>query len=216
MPTTPLLVMSAPSGAGKTSISTELEQRGLGKVSISFTTRARRTSERDGIDYKFITQERFAHLRDTGSLLEHALVHGHHYGTERLWVERQLIQGQPILLVIDIAGAAQIKKAKAAAQSLFILPPSLAVLEQRLRIRGEHDELIRIRLGTARRELALMDNFDYLMVNDKLDNAIDQAAAVIAACAGNPSPEATALERANQGALIATWQELLANSPNIV
>ncbi len=178
-----LLVVSAPSGAGKTSLVNALiaSDRNI-KVSVSHTTRARRGSERDGEDYVFVTQPTFAKMLREGAFLEHALVFGNYYGTSRGAVERELAAGHDVLLEIDWQGAQQIRRSFPAAVSLFILPPSRDALLERLRRRGQDDaDAIRKRSAEAVIEMSHHDEYDYIVVNDRFDEAVKDLEAIIRA-----------------------------------
>ncbi len=176
-----LFIVSAPSGAGKTSLVKAL----IGRledlvVSVSHTTRAPRPGEQDGIDYHFIAPEVFAQMVAAGAFLEHAQVFDHAYGTAWAEVERLLAAGRDVILEIDWQGARAVRKQLPEAVSIYILPPSIAVLEQRLRARGKDDEqVIERRMRDARRELSHADEYDYQLVNDDFDEALDAFQAII-------------------------------------
>ena len=178
-----LLVVSAPSGAGKTSLVNALVERDDNiVVSISHTTRARRGSEREGVDYFFVDAATFASMRDAGAFFEHATVFGKSYGTARAMVERELAAGHDVLLEIDWQGAQQIRHSFKDAITLFILPPSHATLSQRLRSRGQDDEVaIRKRTAEAVVEMSHHAEYDYLIVNDRFDDAVADLMAIIRA-----------------------------------
>jgi guanylate kinase len=178
-----LIVVSAPSGAGKSS----LVQRALKQVeglkfSVSYTTRPPRQGERDKVDYCFVGREEFITARDKEEFLEWAEVHGNLYGTHRGAVEEMLASGFDVILDIDVQGAEQVRREAAESKTVFILPPSREVLEGRLRSRGQNttDDLER-RLRTATVEVQLYDLFDYVIVNDDLDRAAAELEAIIAA-----------------------------------
>jgi guanylate kinase len=178
-----LLVVSAPSGAGKTSLVNALVAKDANiVVSISHTTRQRRGSERDGDDYHFVDTAAFLSMRDAGEFLEYAQVFGNYYGTSRGAVEQQLTRGRDVLLEIDWQGAQQIRRAFPAAVSLFILPPSRATLHERLRRRGQDDEAaIAKRTTEAVAEMSHHGEYDYLIVNDRFDDAVADLSAIIRA-----------------------------------
>ena len=178
-----LLVVSAPSGAGKTSLVTALVSNDDNiRVSVSHTTRARRGTERDGEEYFFVDAATFASMRDAGEFLEHATVFGNSYGTSRAAVGRQLAAGRDVLLEIDWQGAQQIRRSFPAAVTLFILPPSHHALSERLRRRGEdNDEAIGKRTAEAVIEMSHHDEYDYLIVNDRFDDAIADLRAIVRA-----------------------------------
>ncbi len=163
-----LLVISGPSGVGKsTVISALMGLRDDLAFSVSATTRAPRPGEIDGEAYYFVTPERFAEMVEKGELLEHATFVGNSYGTPRGPVEHRLMEGKHVILDIEVQGAFQVKEAKREAVTVFLAPPSLEELERRLRGRGtESEEKIRGRLETARHELTLRDRYDYTVVND--------------------------------------------------
>jgi guanylate kinase len=168
-----LFVVSAPSGAGKTSLVRALLDRDpVLTVSVSHTTRPRRSGEADGLNYHFVDRERFETMLASGAFLEYAEVFGNLYGTSAAWVEGRLEQGRDVILEIDWQGAAQIRARLPETVSIFVLPPSLAALEQRLRGRGQdEDAVIRRRLAEARAEMAHHVDYDYLVVNDDYETA---------------------------------------------
>lgn len=167
-----VFIISSPSGAGKSVLSQLLlrEEKGL-KLSISVTTRPRRVSEVDGVHYHFIDLPRFEEMRERGDLLEWAEVHGNFYATPRKPVEAALAEGRDVLFDIDVQGTLQLyERMRADIASVFILPPSIAELERRLRRRAEDtDPVIRRRLHTAQTEIAHWEDYDYVLVNDDLD-----------------------------------------------
>ena len=178
-----IYVVSAPSGAGKTTLLRRLLAAVSGlRFSISFTTRAPRTGEIHGREYFFVTPEEFQEIRDRGGLLEWVEQFGHFYGTSRDYVTKSLTQGYGVVFDIDVRGAKAIKKSFPTATFIFILPPSLTVLEERLRQRGEvpAPELAR-RLSRGRGELGEAHWYDYLIVNDDLENALTRLQAVVLA-----------------------------------
>jgi guanylate kinase len=168
-----LFIVSAPSGAGKTSlVSALLAADPLVRKSVSYTTRPPRSGEASGRHYHFVTMEEFERMRAAGELLESALVHGHHYGTSRAVVEAVCRQGYDVLLEIDWQGAAQIRASKPDAASVFVLPPSIEALEKRLRGRGQDTpEVIARRVAAARDEIAHVSEFDYVIINDDFNRA---------------------------------------------
>jgi guanylate kinase len=174
-----LFILSAPSGAGKTTIS----QKAINKVedlveSISYTTRKPRESdgEVDGKDYFFITREEFKHKIDKNELLEWAEIYGNYYGTSKKFVEDIINDGKNVLMVIDIQGACNIKKLDYLHPVfIFIKPPSIEVLRQRLHERGTEDsQSLKKRLDAAEYEMSFADKFDYVILNDDLDTCVDQ------------------------------------------
>ncbi|MGZ5234089.1 MAG: guanylate kinase, partial [Burkholderiales bacterium] len=168
-----LFIVSAPSGAGKTSlVSALLAADPRVKKSTSYTTRAPRPGEQNGLHYHFVNQGEFDQMLGRGDLLENAFVHGNHYGTSRQNVETECDAGTDVLLEIDWQGAAQIRKLKPEAVAIFVLPPSLEVLEERLRGRAQDSpEVIAGRLAAARGEIAHASEFDYVIINDDFDRA---------------------------------------------
>ena len=165
-----LFIVAAPSGAGKSSLIQALLARhpdGSMQVSVSCTTRAIRPGEQDGVHYHFISVPRFEEKIANHEFYEWAEVFGHFYGTSRTVIEQTLAQGIDVFLDIDWQGARQVRDAYPAARSLFILPPSLAVLEQRLRSRGQDsDAVIAQRMAKAQHEMSHYHEFDYLLIND--------------------------------------------------
>jgi guanylate kinase len=178
-----LFVVSAPSGAGKTTLCSRLLERFPDLAySISHTTRAPRPGEREGRDYFFVSRDQFLEMIDQGRLLEYAEVFGRYYGTSRKFVVDRLRSGQGVLADVDVIGARQIKNNYPDAVLIFIVPPTLAELERRLRNRGTESEAdLSRRLNEARRELEVRDLYDYLVVNDEVDRAVDDLAAVVRA-----------------------------------
>jgi len=177
-----LLVVSAPSGAGKTTLCKRLlaEEPEL-SFSISYTTRPPRQGEKNGHDYFFINKDLFHKMLQEGLFLEWAEVHGNLYGTSKEAVLKAIQQGRDILLDIDVQGAFQVReKLGRDAVLVFILPPSLEELERRLRTRGTEDEAtLKRRLEGAKREIAQAHQFDYLVLNDELDQAFDQLRSIL-------------------------------------
>lgn len=175
------LVLSAPSGAGKTSIARALCKRDPAiALSISVTTRAPRASERDGVDYFFRTQAEFDALVQRGELLEWANVFGRCYGTPRVPVTQALAEGQDVVFDIDWQGHRQLRAALPGdIVGVFILPPSLAELEARLRARGDAPEAISPRMALARDEISHCREFDYLVVNAELGKATDAVQVIL-------------------------------------
>lgn len=190
------LVLSAPSGAGKTTLIRRLraEFPGIG-YSVSCTTRAPRENEVDGKDYIFLTCEAFEQRRAAGEFAEWAEVHGNLYGTPLVPVQKMLAQGRDALFDIDVQGAAQLKLNLDAATFVFILPPDMAELERRLRLRGQDDDVtIERRLANARQELREAGWYDALVVNDDLDVAYDRLRAVYLAATLAPARNAHLLD----------------------
>lgn len=167
-----MLVLSGPSGVGKGTLGKRLiEEEGFG-FSISCTTRGPRPGERDGVDYLFIDREEFLRRREAGGFLETAAVHDEFYGTPRAPAEKAMAEGRDFLLDIDPQGGVQVMEKVPEAVSVFLLPPSWAELEHRLRGRGtETEEKIEKRLHNARREVQYLSRYDYCIVNDDLEKA---------------------------------------------
>jgi guanylate kinase len=176
-----LFTVSAPSGAGKTSLLAELvRQLPDIRVSVSHTTRAMRPGERDGIDYHFVTEPEFLAMLDQAEFLEHARVFGNLYGTSQRWVTEQLNNGTDVVLEIDWQGAAQVRRLLPECVRVFILPPSIDTLMTRLTSRRQdRPEVIQQRLAQAREEISHYVEADYLIVNDQFDTALDELLAVV-------------------------------------
>lgn len=179
-----LLVLSSPSGAGKTTITRALVARdGNLRISVSVTTRPRRAGEVDGQHYHFITRERFDEMVAGGELLEHAVVFGNCYGTPRAPVEAVLGAGGDIVSDIDWQGTQQLKATvRGDLVSVFILPPSMAALEQRLRTRAQDsDEVVRARMAKSADEMSHWPEYDYIIVNRDLEESVRRVEAILAA-----------------------------------
>ncbi|MCB1960208.1 MAG: guanylate kinase [Rhodocyclaceae bacterium] len=178
-----LFIVTAPSGAGKTTLVGGLLQRDPQvQLSVSYTTRPPRPGEQDGREYHFVDVARFQTLRDDGAFLEWAEVHGNYYASSRVWLREQTAAGRDILLEIDWQGAQQVRKVFPDAVGIFLLPPSMEELERRLRGRGtDSDEVISRRLLAARGEMRHVGEFDYVIINKQLDDALDDLAAVVRA-----------------------------------
>lgn len=178
-----LFIVSAPSGAGKSSLNKALIARdGRLKMSVSYTTRAPRTGETNGIDYNFVTLEEFNRKKATGDFLETAYVHGNYYGTCRIWIEKELTLGADIILEIDWQGARQIKTLFPKTTAVFILPPSMAVLEKRLRGRAtDAPDVIARRLAGAALEISQAPHFDYIVINDDFEKACEELHTIVKA-----------------------------------
>jgi guanylate kinase len=178
-----LIVFSAPSGAGKSTLCKVLMQ-GLPNLtySISYTTRPPRKGERDGIDYFFVDEPEFKRLVRKKAFAEWALVHGCYYGTPHRQLRQMLDEGKDVVLDIDVQGGLHIRRLYPDAVLIFIMTPSLKILEQRLRARNKDTEqVIRMRLKNARRELKSLTQYDYLVINDDLKRAAAELKAIIAA-----------------------------------
>lgn len=179
-----MLVISSPSGAGKSTIARTLmdKDKQIG-LSVSVTTRQRRQSEIEGVHYHFVSQREFERLRDSDSLLEWAQVHGNYYGTPREAVEKAMGEGRDMLFDIDWQGAQQLQeKMSADVVSIFILPPTMAELQSRLHRRAEDsEEVIQTRLNNSRAEIAHWREYDYVIVNDDLNSAFDAVQSIVKA-----------------------------------
>jgi guanylate kinase len=178
-----LFIVAAPSGAGKTSLVRELLTRdGRVRLSVSYTTRAARPGEEDGRDYHFVSRERFSAMRDAGEFLESAEVYGNFYGTSEQWIRNAMAAGDDILLEIDWQGAAQVRRLFPQAIGVFIVPPSLDVLHQRLTGRGQDSHaVIEHRMAAAREDISHVGEFDYVIINDDFSVAVEDLGAVFRA-----------------------------------
>ena len=178
-----LYVVSAPSGAGKTSLlKSVLARMPELKLSISHTTRQQRPGETDGQDYHFVSVEAFKQMLDQESFLEHAEVFGNYYGTSQVWLESQLELGHDVVLEIDWQGARQVRKLMPECRSIFILPPSQEELHNRLTGRGQDsEEVIQSRMAAANREITHYDEYDYLVINDDFELACTELSAIFTA-----------------------------------
>ncbi|MCR4303564.1 MAG: guanylate kinase [Gallionella sp.] len=176
-----LFVISAPSGAGKTSLVRALiDINPQIDLSVSYTTRKPRPGERDGKDYHFVSRETFLAMAKRGEFLESAEVYGNLYGSSQTWISQENARGRDILMEIDWQGAAQIRRIFPDSISAFILPPSLEALEQRLRSRGKDDgEVISRRLAAVSEDVAHIAEFDYVIINDNLNEALRELNAVV-------------------------------------
>jgi guanylate kinase len=182
-----VFIISAPSGSGKSTLVNEL-RRSVGNLmfSVSYTTRPPRGSEHDGLEYFFKSREEFERLRDQGELLEYAEVFGNYYGTPKRFLTEARQRGSDLLLDIDVQGAKQIKETLPEAKSIFILPPNRKELERRLLRRSEAEgkispEVIQRRLETAAKEIENYRNYDYILINDQLEQSIDELKAIVLA-----------------------------------
>jgi guanylate kinase len=180
-----LYIISAPSGSGKTTLVNELRQYVPHlEFSVSFTTRPPRGSEQDGREYHFITRGEFETMIEGGEFLEYAQVFGNYYGTSRTVLQQAKQRGNDLLLDIDVQGERQVKEKMPDAVSIFVLPPSRTELESRLRKRSlsenvHAEETIRRRLDTARREIEKYPNYDYILINDRLEQSVDRLQAIV-------------------------------------
>ena len=173
--------MSAPSGAGKTSLIKKLmEQDQRVEVSVSYTTRPQRPGEVEGVNYFFVSAETFHEMREAGAFFESAEVFGHFYGTSLTQLEARLSDGADVILEIDWQGAQQVRKLLPDSAWLFILPPSLEALKSRLQSRGQDaEDTIDLRMRAARDEMSHWDEADYLIINDQFDVALEALQALV-------------------------------------
>ena len=180
-----LIILSAPSGTGKTTLAGRLEERVPGLVrSRSYTSRVPRRGEVDGVDYHFVAPGRFRDMIEAGAFLEWADVFGRLYGTGAEETARRRAAGIDVLLVIDVQGARQVRRSARDAVGVFVLPPSFETLERRLRGRGREavdDADLERRLHAARREVGMVDEYDYVVVNDEVDACVDRLRHVVLA-----------------------------------
>lgn len=192
-----LFIVSAPSGAGKTSlVKALLEREPELRLAVSYTTRGPRSGEENGVHYHFVDERRFLAMMEDGAFLESAEVFGNRYGTAEATVRDELATGRDLLLEIDWQGARQVRERFPAAVSVFILPPSSQSLVQRLRERGQDsEEIIAGRMEQARDEMSHYGEYDYLVVNDVFDQALDDLSCVVrserlrlAHCTGRSHP----------------------------
>jgi len=178
-----LFVVSAPSGAGKTSLLKQLiDELGAVQTAISHTTRQKRDAEVDGVDYHFVDIDQFQSLVDNDAFYEHATVFGNSYGTSKASIAEQIEKGVDVILEIDWQGARQIKQHLPKSRSIFILPPSKEALESRLKGRGQDDDSVILqRMSQAITEMSHYDEYDYLVINDDFLQAVSEIKAIILA-----------------------------------
>jgi guanylate kinase len=178
-----LFVIAAPSGGGKTSLVNALLAREPGiRLSVSYTTRKPRPGEHEGVHYHFVDKKRFDELNAAGEFLEHAFVHGHWYATSKSWLAAQVAAGQDVLLEIDWQGAEQVRRVLPDSVQIFVLPPSLAVLKERLENRGQDDPgVIARRLAGAVEEMRHWEEFDYVIINQDFATAVSDLDAIVRA-----------------------------------
>jgi guanylate kinase len=183
-----LYIVSAPSGSGKTTLLQHIVAKFDHLLfSISYTTRAPRGHEENGIEYFFIDRDEFQGMVDRQEFLESAEYHGNMYGTSRQFVEENIASGRAIILDIDVQGAQQVKGQIEGAVTIFLMPPSFAELERRLKERRlEDDETIRRRLAIAKREILRYNDYDYVVINDKLDESIGLLEAIVRSGSARP------------------------------
>ncbi|MFL2530000.1 MAG: guanylate kinase [Porticoccaceae bacterium] len=178
-----LFIISAPSGAGKTSLVAELLDRLDNiQVSISHTTRSSRSGETDGLDYHFVSHQQFKTMVKQQQFVEHAKVHSNYYGTSENWVQNTLNKGVDVILEIDWQGAEQVRKKFPSSKSIFILPPSKQALLERLKGRGQDtDTVIQQRIAAAKEEMSHYNEADYLVINDQFELACKQLQYIVQA-----------------------------------
>ena len=176
-----LIVISAPSGSGKTSLANRaLEEIPKLKFSVSHTTRKPRPGERDQVEYFFVSEKEFEEMIGQGNFLEHARVYGNYYGTSRAFVDEQLSIGYDVVLDLDVQGAAQVKKSYPEAILVFVFPPSLEVLKTRLKNRGLDDpNIIDKRLRIAKKEIQYYTNYQYVIINRKIEESLVELKSII-------------------------------------
>ena len=178
-----LYIIWSPSGGGKTSLVTALAARDSNVCrSVSHTTRAARVGEIDGREYHFVDRATFQRMTGSGDFLEHAEVYGNYYGTSERWISDALAAGRDIFLTIDWQGGVQVRRRFPGVIGIYVLPPSLAVLEQRLKARGQDsNEVVARRLAAARDDLSHLIEFDYVIINDQFETAVADLAAIVRA-----------------------------------
>lgn len=178
-----LFIISAPSGTGKTSLVKALLQTDIDlSLSVSYTSRSVRPGEVEGRDYYFVERRIFKRMLENGEFLESAEVYGNLYGTSQKWIDKTIVSGQDILLEIDSQGAQQVRRFFTNTVSIFVLPPSLEVLETRLRNRNQDcQEVITLRMAAARQEISHISEYDYVIINENLDKALRSLSCIIQA-----------------------------------
>jgi guanylate kinase len=178
-----LIALISPSGGGKTAILREiLKDCANISYSISYTTRPARHNEINGRDYHFISEQKYQEMKDDGDFLEHAVVHGYGYGTSQSYIESELVKGQHIIMDIDVWGALQIMEKDVDVITVFILPPNQEELIKRLKVRNtETEDVLKVRLQTAEQEMKEIWRFDYLVINDDFDIAVQEVKTIIEA-----------------------------------
>jgi guanylate kinase len=185
-----VFVITGPSGVGKGTLIRGLRQRMSElELTVSATTRPPRPGEHEGVDYHFLTPDQFASRVQAGDFLEHAEYSGHRYGTLRSEIDRRLERGAPVVLEIEVQGARQVRRAMPESVAVFIAPPSVEALRSRLEHRGtDSPEQMQARLETAKRELDAQDEFRYVVVNDRLEEATQELADIVQANLERPGP----------------------------
>jgi len=192
-----LFVVVAPSGAGKTTLVDELLKRETNiRLSISYTTRAPRKGEKDGREYHFIARDKFESMIEAGEFLEHANVYGNYYGTSRRWIENELAGDHDVLLEIDWQGARQVRALFPHMVGIFILPPSIEELARRLESRGKDaPDAIAKRMASARNEVSHVLEFEYIIVNERFETALDHLVGIVRAARVSRAQQAVRLEK---------------------
>lgn len=206
-------VVAAPSGTGKTTVCHEVVKRDPElELSVSHTTRKRRPQETDGVDYHFVTAEEFLALQRRGAFIEFAEYNANNYGTSWEAIQQPLDRGHSVLLEIEVQGARQIRERRREACFVFLLPPDLDVLAERLRGRGTDDPAtVARRLAIAERELEAAEIFDYAVVNDDLEQTVQAVLAIVAAERGGDPAEVR--RRYGRARVLASWPEKAARRP---
>jgi len=176
-----LFILSAPSGTGKTSLTKALLKANINLwLSVSYTSRAKRPGEKEGIDYYFVERKIFVQMLECGEFIESAEVYGNLYGTSQKWINESIESGKDVLLEIDSQGAQQVRKIFSNVVSIFVLPPSLEELENRLRNRNQDsEEVITKRMDAAREEIRHVSEYDYVIINDNMDIALRDLICVV-------------------------------------
>ncbi len=176
-----LFILSAPSGTGKTSLTKALLKANINLwLSVSYTSRAKRPGEKEGIDYYFVERKIFRQMLECGEFIESAEVYGNLYGTSQKWINESIESGKDVLLEIDSQGAQQVRKIFSNVVSIFVLPPSLEELENRLRNRNQDSEkVIAKRMDAAREEIRHVSEYDYVIINDNMDIALRDLICVV-------------------------------------
>jgi guanylate kinase len=190
-----VIIVSGPSGAGKSSLVAQVlaEMDGL-RFSVSHSTRPPRPGEQDGVEYHFVSRSEFERLIEGGAFLEWAEVHGERYGTSRSEYERARRDGVDLLLDLDVQGAQNLRRTLRDAVTVFVMPPSFASLESRLRARGEDERALQRRLETATREMKLHPDYEYAIINEQLGRSVEELKAIIRAARCRSSRRAAATQ----------------------
>ena len=195
-----LLIISGPSGSGKGTLAKMLDPSRGYAISISYTSRAKREYETDGKEYFFCTPEKFIEMRNNGELLEHAIFCDNYYGTPKSYVESQINEGKVVVLEIDVIGALQIKEKFNDAVLLFLMPPTIKELEERLTNRNtESPKSLRARLKRATEEVNLIDKYEYLVINDEVSEALEKINSIVQAELAKPHRNETVIKNFFKG-----------------